>query len=725
MKRTTHPLESLVRRAGAGALLCSCWLAPGGLAAEATPPADAKAKAKDAGAAEEKDETEYRNWVEIGFGAAIRSSGDDAAFQRRLQRPSEAFGGIESLHYEEDVGKTGIFKVDSRGIFDAKDYGLSFELSDPEKGFLRGSYQQFRTWYDGSGGYYPGNGQWFSLYNEGLELDRGDLFLEGGLTLPDIPQFTFSYRHQFRDGVKDSTIWGDTNLTGGAGTRAIVPSFLNIDESRDTFTGDVRHTLGNTALGVGVRYEMSNQNNSRNMRRRPGETVSDQLGTRPADRYVTQKEGIDGDLFNVHGSSETRISDDLLFTLGYAFTSFETQLSGSRIYGESYEAVYDPMVGNRQQRDEGFYHLNGGSDMSQHIGNVNLMWSPLKTLTAVASFRIEKQSLDGSSDFIETAVGGPPRFVTAQEEVAVASERGILDLSESLELRYTGVTNMVMYARGFWLQGTGDLTETETVGVPGTTDLLRNTDFDRSAQKYTAGINWYPHRKVSAGAQYYHKMRSERYYHTEDSTPNRAGNRYPAFIRAQDFDTDDANLRVTVRPLANLTLVSRYDLQFSTIQMQGDELAKINSAELTTHIFSQSVSWIPWSRLGLQAAVNYVMDETDTPAQEALGNPVVQDNRNNYWFVNSTATFAADEKTDLQLYYNYYLADNYRNNAAFSQPYLAGAEEHTIGATVTRRLSQRLKVALRYGFFTYHDETSGGYNDFDGHLVYTTVQYLF
>lgn len=724
MKTTHHSLDSLVRQAGAGALLCSCWLAPGALAAESAAPATSRAGTSQ-DAAPEKDETEYRNWVEIGFGGALRSSGDDAAFQRRIQRPSGAFGGIESLHYEEDIGKTGLFKVDSRGIFDAKDYGLAFELSDPSQGFLRGSYQQFRTWYDGSGGFFPGNNQWFSLYDEGLELDRSDLLLEGGLTLPDAPQITFSYRRQARDGLKDSTIWGDTNLTGGAGTRAIVPSFLRLNEVRDTFAGDVRHTLGNTTLGVGVRYEIYNQDNSRNMRRRPGERVTDALGPRRAERYVTHRDGMDGDLFSVHTSGETRISDDLMFTVGYAFTSFETQLSGSRIYGESYEAVYDPMVGNRQQRDEGFYHLNGGSDMSQHLGNVNLMWTPLRTLTAVASFRVEKQSLDGASDFLETAVGGSPKFVTAEEEVAVASQRGILDLSQSLELRYTGVTNMVLYARGFWLQGEGDLTETERVGVPGVVDLLRDTDFTRSAQKYTAGINWYPHRKVTAGAQYYHKMRGERYTHLEDNTPNRAGNRYPAFIRAQDFDTDDANFRVTVRPLANLTLVSRYDLQFSTIRMQGDELARINSAELTTHIFSQSVSWIPWSRLGLQAAVNYVMDETDTPALEALGKPVVQDNRNNYWFVNSTATFAVDDKTDLQLYYQYYLADNYRNNAAFSQPYLAGAEEHTLGATATRRLSQRLKVALRYGFFTYHDQTSGGFNDFDGHLVYSTVQYLF
>jgi len=103
----------------------------------------------------------------------------------------------------------------------------------------------------------------------------------------------------------------------------------------------------------------------------------------------------------------------------------------------------------------------------------------------------------------------------------------------------------------------------------------------------------------------------------------------------------------------------------------------------------------------------------------------VLDFTNDYWFVNSTITFVADDKTDIAAYYSYYLADNYVNNSAFTQPFGAGAEEHTIGATLTRKLTERMRLKLRYGFFTYHDETSGGYNDFDGHLVYSSIQYLF
>ena len=61
--------------------------------------------------------------------------------------------------------------------------------------------------------------------------------MELGLRAPNWPEITIRYDHEFRWGQKDSTVWGDTNLTGLLppynSTRKIVPSFRNIDEKRD------------------------------------------------------------------------------------------------------------------------------------------------------------------------------------------------------------------------------------------------------------------------------------------------------------------------------------------------------------------------------------------------------------------------------------------------------------------------------------------------------------
>ncbi|HKS37955.1 MAG TPA: hypothetical protein VJW76_12235 [Verrucomicrobiae bacterium] len=705
-----------------GSAFIVAFLAAGSLVAQEAPKADSEKKSDTTPTLE--TEVEYRNWIELGIGGTF-IDGDNAAFMRRHGIREDAFGGLEELHLEQDVGKRGLFTIDGRAIYDNHDYSVRLELSEPEKGFLRAGYTEFRTWYDGSGGFFPlGTNNWFSLYDEELAIDRREFWFEGGLRLPEVPEITLRYSHQIREGQKDSLVWGDALVTGVAApnnTRGIVPSFWDIDEVRDLFEVDAKHTFGKTDVGLGLRYELFENDNSRNIRRRPNEA---------SDRYLTQRDSVEGDMFNAHAFTETRFTEKLMFTTGYSYTTMDTDTSGSRIYGAGYDPIYDPLFARRQARDEGFLDLAGGSQLNQYVVNLNLMWTPLENFTVVPAVRVERQDIHSVSEFVETNVGTGAGLPSSQEELAGESERAIIDVSESLEVRYTGFTNWVLYARGNWMQGRGDLRETETLVASNVVDLLRDTDFDRSIQKYTVGANWYPLRNLNMGAQYYHKIRTEDYEHRQDTTPNRTGNRYPAFLLAHDFETDDANVRVTWRPLRNLTLVSRYDYQLSTVEMQGDGLAEIESAELTSHIFSQSISWIPSSRLFVQASVNYALDETDTPANDVVttnGVPlnVVLNSENDYWNASATVGYVLDDKTDLQAQYFYYRADNYVNNSAASQPYGVDAEEHGIIATLSRRLTERVRWTLKYGFFNNRDRTSGGRNDYDAHLVMTSVQLRF
>ncbi len=666
-----------------------------------------------------KTEAEYRNWVEFGFGNTW-IEGDKAAFMQRTGIKRDAFGGIEDLHFEQDVGKRGLFTLDGRAIAENHDYNVRLALSLPDTGFVRAGYRAIRTWYDGSGGFFPQNDLWFGnvLSDDKFAIDRKEAFFEAGLRLPDIPQITVRYAYQVRDGDKDSTAWGDSNLTGGFGTRALVPSFWKIDEKRHIVDLDVMHTFGNTDVGVGGRWEIFDNNNSRNMRRRPFE---------PQDRHLTQKDGLEGDLFNIHAFTETRISETLRFTSGGAFTTMDTDISGSRIYGPGYDPIFDPLFSRRQARDEGFFGLHGGSTFKQYLMNLNLMWTPFDGFTVVPGVRVEKQDIDSFSDFEETAVGTGAALPTNVEEISAESERGILDVAESIELRYSGFTNWLFYARGNWMQGQGDLREVETLVETNRVDLLRDTDFERGVQKYTFGANWYPLRNLNMGLQYYHKIRNEDYDHTVDTTTNRTGNRYPAFLIAQDFTTDDVNFRVTYRPWRNVTLVSRYDFQHSTVDLQGDGLPKDESGNITSHIFSESITWIPWHRLYLQAAVTLALDETDTPADRALGGVtnVAPDLKNNYWNLSAGAGLALDNKTDLQLNYIYYLADNYVDNSLYSQPFGADLQEHSVSVALIRRFTERLRWSVRYGFFTHDDHTSGGHNNYKAHLVYSTLRMMF
>jgi hypothetical protein len=164
----------------------------------------------------------------------------------------------------------------------------------------------------------------------------------------------------------------------------------------------------------------------------------------------------------------------------------------------------------------------------------------------------------------------------------------------------------------------------------------------------------------------------------------------------------------------------------STIHTKPDKISgldEVESSKMQSHVFGQDASWTPWSRLNLQAGLNYVWSTTTTPASDYTR--AVLDAQNNYWTVNFSSTLVLDDKTDLNLGYLYYRADNYKDNSAYGVPYGAGAEEHSVTAGIVRRLRDNIRLFLRYGYYHYTDETFGGNENYHAHVVSCTVRYLF
>jgi hypothetical protein len=655
--------------------------------------------------------TDYNNWITFGVGSTFVES-DKAQFQHQRDTKRGPFGGVEDFHWQEFVGKKGIFKVDGHGIFDNHDYAIKLDLTDPTKGYLRAGFTEFRTWYDGNGGFFPKNGQWFSLYDNDLHLDRGSAWFEAGLTLPDKPVFTIRYEHDFRKGEKDSTVWGETTLTGQAAPlnqRKIVPAFWVIDETRDIILADVKHKIGNTDAGLGVRYEIDRNSDALNMRRQPGEA---------ANRYITQSEISQNDLFNVHGFTETFFNKKVTFSTGGSFTTIDTDLSGNRIYGPNYNS---PLSTTYVNNGTGFTGLTGGGNTKEYVANINLMITPMDNLVLVPAFRFEHTGSDLTDNFRNTS-GVGAGFVSAP--TSENNNNWYLDVAESFEIRYTGFRNWSLYTSGEWTEDTGNTVWNETTAI---FTPLQNLDWTRLGQKYTVGANWYPAYRLNFGGQYYHQTHDYSYDNRLANVPAT----YPGYLKNQNFTVDDMNIRATWRALNNLSLVTRYDFQYSTVDTTsipnaGASYRDVESANITSHIISENVSWTPLARLYLQLGGSYVLNTLNTPVASSAGiNNLVQNNANNYWTIDTTAGYALNDKTDLQVLYTYYRANNFVNNSASSQPYGAGDEQHGVTSTLTRRITKALQVSLKYGFFANRDQTSGNHNNFTAHLVYANMTYRF
>ena len=331
--------------------------------------------------------------------AALLMNGDRAQFEQEHRLPGDQLTAASRIYITRGtVGKDGLFRsmVTRSGIPTITTYTL--QLSKPKLGYIKAGFTEFRSWYDGNGGFFPHDGgTFFPPPFPEMHIDRGDAWIELGLRVPDWPEITIRYAHEFRDGQKDSTTWGDTTLTGLAvnPTRKIVPSFRDIDEKRDIVSLEISKTFGNTDVLLGMRYEHTKDDDSLNMERNAG-----QVGVVPGgQRFVTQQQNDDVDLFSGHGITVTRFSDSLWFTAGYSYTTLTNDLSGSRIFGTSFDSAFGEPVPTLGSRDHAFIDLAGTAQVKENLFNANLFWMPLESLTVLTGFRYTHENLDTDSTF--------------------------------------------------------------------------------------------------------------------------------------------------------------------------------------------------------------------------------------------------------------------------------------------------------------------------------------
>lgn len=682
----------------------------------------------------EEQPEEAKNWIELGFGG-VTLDGDRAQFEQEHRLPGNSvYGGIGDLHYERAIGSDAQLLFDGQARFDTNDYKLRLNLSKQELGYVEFGFEEFRTWYDGNGGFFPPNGQFFSPFFPEMHIDRGDIWVELGLRVPEWPEVTLRYSHEFRDGQKDSTVWGDTTLTGiPFATRDIAPAYRNIDETRDILSLDVSKTFGNTDALLGFRYEHSKDDNSLNTWRGAGD-----LSMLPgAQRFVTQHQRDDVDLFSGHAITETRFSDSLWFTAGYSYTTGQNDLSGTRIFGNGFDAPFGEPLPSLDFFDHAYLDLAGTAQTDEHVVNANLFWLPVKEVTVLTTFRYTHEDRDSSSSFLAfnpefnlppfTALNPAGGFHYGTGIPTFGTRSAYYDrFAESVELRYTGLRDLLLYGQAELQEENGHVNEFQTLDES-RTPLDKDTQF--IGQKYSLGINWYPLPRLNLSAQYYHKIASydNDLFGSQDQR-----------LIGQDWNTDDANVRVTLRPalpaiLGDLSLVTRYDFTRTTIDAQwavdGVPLDGRQTGVITQHVIGESINWNPVARLYLQTDISYVLNQTDTPASsidlDPNISPTVVNFKNDYWTVTVGGGYIINDKTDLHAEYTFYRADDYFNNSAVAVPYGMGATEHTASATLTRQLTKKVRLLLSYTYFDYSDETSGGHNNYRAHSIFSSLQFRF
>jgi hypothetical protein len=656
-------------------------------------------------------EVTTRGTLALGAGGAFLD-GDRPSFQQLIQHRKDGFGGIEEFQLSREA-KDSTFKFNARVMPGDDVYRLVGRFERPDRVYIEAGFSKYRVWYDGSGGYFRPTGTEFSLANEDLSLTRGAVWAEIGAYTANKTLFKLRYERTTRDGTKSSTIWSDTNLVGSFGNRGIVPSFYDMDEVTDTFSIDIGTTAEEgaaTQWHIGARYAETKIDDRRHSRRRPFET---------ADRIVTSRDETKTDLFATHGYYQRQVSEQFTVSAGALVTNVDSRIEGSRIYGQTYDPAFDPAYLRRQQRDEGFYALEGEAELKQTVLNLNAVYTPKKHWSIRPSLRFENLHQESVAEFMETNIGAGPAFAAILEEGEGEHKRKWNEFAESVEVRYVGVPNWTFAGKAEWIQGSGNLEELRVLHHT-IISIDRDSDTERRSQKYSLSSNWYVQPGLTLAAQYYFKGNMNDYRALRDNTLAGTGNRYPAYITNQDFETHDFNVRMSWRPAPLLSFVTRYDIQQSKINTGTADLAMQRSTSVKSHIVSQTATWNPTARLYLTGTVNLTYDQMNTP-----GIAFVQHADNNYVNGSVGGGFALAKLDDIYVDYSWFRATNFIDVSTRTLPYGLSQKQQALHLTWVHRQSDRLAYTMKYGYVTNRDGTWMGRNDFDAHVVYGKVQYKF
>ena len=725
----------LTRTAGllAGALL----VVSGGYAATATKAATGEADALP---------TFTDNYIKVSAqGASL--SGSKEAFQSRTQQPKSGAFGVEELNVTRELSKGTTLMVDGKANAGAEDYLLSFRVTKEEVGSFEAGYQRVRTFYDGLGGFFPINNSWLPLYKRANFVDRGKFFVNGTIAMPKAPVYTFRYTNELRNGRKDSTILGDSDLTGVpyyingvanpiSPNRKIVPAYLQLAERHEEWETAVRHTVDKTTMRFAVSGDKINNDDTRSVDRYPGElqpfpTVPAALRT--PTQISNQNKGFDEQKFKetgytVSGKIETVLSDQIKAYVTASYHDGDVDVAGNRqvttfiATGTGTQAL----VGGHAPAGRAPYSPVGTGSLSQKIttGVVGLEFKPMPDLEINPALKMETFKYDGTysanyignSVVVATGVNTPYNLVGANS--GKYSEKPVVP---ELTARYTGISKVALFAIWDYRSAPGDENKVYGGVTTGTGPMILAAPVivaEKVKEKHMnlkVGGNWTPNALLNVRAEFFMKD------HENNFNDALATGYYTL-----DYDTYGGRFTATIKPSAELSATTRYVIQRGHGTVSEDGYLFGHSNDSRRYELAETVNWNPNKSFYAQANVNFVWDTVGTVYPRAGGsaNDVLHNSDNNFWNGSVLGGFVVDKETDALVQATYYKASNYSPAlASYTMPYGYAGKDYSITAGVKHKFNDRMVGSAKVGYYHSTCDTTGGLTNFKGPVGYLSLDY--
>lgn len=660
----------------------------------------------------QRDEAAFTRAPKIEFSVApsirtVSVSGNEAKFREHTGLRPGVAGGAANFAYTQQLDADAKFSLAGRAMLREEDYQVKLTLDRRDVGFVRAEFEQWRRYYDDTGGYFaPFATPRFRLGRE-LFMDGGRAAFDVGLTLPDWPRVTLGYEYQFRDGAQSTLHWGPS--AQGTATNNIYPALRFVDEQTHLLKLDLEHDWRGTRIENSARVELYNLS-TRKEHAAPGSAFG---GTATPSTFVLVREQASHWQGQNALRLERQLRDWLFGSVGYLYAKMEgdagfqmstVTAAGAGAFGEQWFA--NQILLGRES----------------HLFSASALAGPWANLSFSAAVQSEWTRQTGLGDE-NLRLGNPAIPFLFSVPVTLSSQLDTHTMTEQFGLRYTGLPHTALFAEGrFQQEGRG--TYEQQVG--GAEPFLRRTDADVDGKEFRAGWHASPWPGVTFSSSY--KRREQR---TDYANPQyvviAGGGPYPGFLQGRASTGDEVDARLSWRAASWWKMQFAYrltatDYVTATRAFPAAPAATpggtIFAANHDGHTWSMNQTFTPFRRWLFNASASYT-DSRASSAQNGVSSVVPW--RGGIVSAQGGATFAWTALTDLRLSHSYSRADYAQNNFVGGLPAGLEYDQHSLQAGVTTRWKGGATVNLQYGFHRYSEPTGGNAYDYTAHSILGTM----
>jgi hypothetical protein len=625
-------------------------------------------------------------------------SGDAHKFRELNWQQEGLNGGLGDFQLFRQTGPDTAVLLTGHALKD--DYKINLSLDRNDLGFIHSGWEQYRKYYDDTGGFRPtaSTPETLSLDRD-LHLDIGKAWVDFGLTLPRWPRMVLGYEYDYKQGNESTTSWSGAGA--GIDARNIAPASKNIQEGTHVIKFDLDAEVKGVTIEDRFRGEFySLKTHYTNSAARSSVTQN----VRESDHYFQGANTI---------VIEKQFKDWLFGSAGYLYSHLNADSSFTNLtsfFNASFAGSASQITLERES----------------HVANLNGLIGPFNGLTFSAGAQTEwtRQNGFGSGDLNQIAFTRTAPNTLAIVPSVLNADYDQRTAMENAALRYTKIPFTVLFAEVRLEQESVGQTDND---LQSSGNFVENTDFSSQLTDFRAGFSTSPWQWMSFSAHYRRYENDSRY--PRHGSPQPDGG-YPDFFRSRELLTDEIEAKLVLRPCNWLKTTLSYQLLITDFRDDANI-----ASNTTTHviyspggnlltgrsdsqIYSIGAVLTPHPRVYFAASFSYEPSSTRTANS---GAPTVGPYRGDTYSADASGTYVLSQTTDLSVGWTFSEANYGENNAATGVPVGIRYQEHGVEAGLTRRFGKNVSGRLQYSFDYYHEPSSDGVNDFRAHAVFATL----